>query len=78
VLRASIAPVVGSISVTVNGAQACRDAPRTHSTYAVTDSRRDRPDSFFTVRRDTLIGSSIGTNWSSSRAMPWETCSNRL
>jgi hypothetical protein len=41
----------------------------THSTYAVIESRRDRHDSFFTVRRETLIGSSSGTNCSSAKAM---------
>ena len=39
-LRANIAPVTGSISVVTYGADAVRDGPSTHSTYAVTDRRR--------------------------------------
>src|SRR6185436_9063293 len=46
VLRTYITFVTGSISVTMNGAEAFRDVPSTHSTYAVTDNRRGRPDPF--------------------------------
>ena len=64
--------------MTMKGAEALRELPSTHSTYAVTESRRGRPDRFSTVSREILTGSSSGTNWSSSSAMPWETCSKRL
>ena len=77
-LRASMAPVGGSISVTTNGAETLREAPRTHSTYAVTDSRRRRPDVFVSVSREILTGSSSGTSCRSSSAMPWERCVKRL
>src|SRR5580658_6606195 len=39
-LRANIAPVAGSIVVTMYGAVAAREVPSTHSTYAVTESLR--------------------------------------
>jgi len=77
-LRARIAPVVASSSVTTNGAPAQRDTPSAHSTYAVIDSRRGRPDVFVTVSREILIGSSRATNCSKSSATPWPTRSNRL
>src|SRR5438132_6642722 len=41
-LRANMAPVSGSMAVTMNGAQAGREDPSTHSTYAVTESLRGR------------------------------------
>jgi len=79
VLRASIAPVVGSISVTTNGAEAPRDTPRTHSTYAVTDSRRDLPGVVLHRETGDLRGSSSGHELQElERGCPWETCSNRL
>ena len=77
-LRASIAPVSGSSSVTTESADAPRDGPSTHSTYAVTESRRDRPDVLRIVSREILIGSSSGTYWRRSSAIPCAVCSNRL
>ena len=67
--------------MTTTGAHAPRDAPSTHSTYAVTDSRLGRSDSFLIVSRELLIGSYGGTNcrivsdswcavWS-NRLNPW-------
>ena len=76
--RANSAPVSGSISVTMTGAVALRDAPRTHSTYAVTDRRRDLPPRFSIVSREIFTGSFTGTNWSRLRKMPWDVCSKRL
>jgi hypothetical protein len=77
-LRASIAPVSGSIAVSIEGDEAERDGPSTHSTYAVTDSRRVLSDVFRMVRREILTGSSIGTNCRSPRSTPLAECSKRL
>ena len=38
--------------------------------WTVTDSRRGRPDSFVSVSREILMGSSSGTSCSSSSEMP--------
>ena len=70
--------VAASMSVTTNGAAALREAPSTHSAYAVTESRRARPDRFSMVSREIFTGSSRGTNWRRRRAMPWAVCSKRL
>jgi hypothetical protein len=62
----------------MKGAEALRVLPKTHSAYAVTESLRGWPDRFSTVSREILTGSSGVTYWSSSSAMPCESCSNRL
>ena len=77
-LRANSAPVSGSTSVMMPDAGALRENPRTHSTYAVIDRRRDLPDRFSIVRREIFTGSFTGTNWSRLRKMPWDVCSKRL
>ena len=60
-LRANIAPVCASISVTTKGADAPREVPSTHSTYAVTESRRRRAEVLRIRNREILMGSSSGT-----------------
>ena len=60
-MRTSIAPVTPSISVVMNGADAPREEPSTHSAYAVTESRRGTPERLRRVRREILIGSASGT-----------------
>ena len=67
-----------SISVITNGAESLRDAPSTHSRYAVTDRRLVRGEWFVSVRREILIGSSAGTNCSRSSAMPCASYANRV
>jgi hypothetical protein len=62
----------------MKGAVTLRETPNTHSTYAVTDRRRDLPDRFSIVSREIFTGSSTGTNWSKLRKMPWAVCSKRL
>ena len=52
----------------------CRE---THSTYAVTDRRRVRPDQLRMVRREILMAASGGSNCSSSSAIPCCSCSKR-
>jgi hypothetical protein len=54
----------------MKGAVTLRETPNTHSTYAVTDRRRDLPDRFSIVSREIFTGSSTGTNWSRPRKMP--------
>jgi hypothetical protein len=66
------------MAVTMNGAEALREVPSTHSTYAVTDSRRARPDTFVSVSREILTGSATATSCSSSCAIPCETCSKAV
>ncbi len=66
------------MAVTMNGAQAGREDPSTHSTYAVTESLRVRGEVLRIFRRETLTASPVGTNASRSSAMPREACSKRL
>jgi hypothetical protein len=77
-LRAKIAPVAASCSVTTVGADAPRDRPSTHSAKAVTDNRRGRSETLRMVSREILTGSDNGTYCSSSSLMPCATTSNRL
>jgi hypothetical protein len=80
-LRASIAPLPPappSISVTTNGAEAPREVPSTHSTYAVTARRRGRLSRLTIVRREIFTGSAGGTSCSSSSVTPCELCSKVL
>src|SRR5438270_13045997 len=77
-LWANIAPVAVSIAVTMNGAEAAREGPSTHSAYAVTESLRDRCELLWIFRREILMGSPIGTYTIRSRSMPCEACSKRL
>jgi hypothetical protein len=65
-VAAKSAPVPSSIRVTSRVAESDRDTPRTHSTYAVTDSRRGRAERFSRRRRVILTGSSTGTSRSRS------------
>ena len=60
------------------GAPAARVAPRTHSTYAVTDRRLARPERLRSFNREIFRGSASGTYSSSSAAIPCEACSKRL
>ena len=77
-LRASIAWVSGSISVTMYGAEAPREVPSTHSTYAVTDKRRARGERLRIFSREILTESSTGTYCVSSSEIPCEVCSKTL
>ena len=77
-LRAKIAPVAASCSVTTVGADAPRDRPSTHSANAVTDRRRGRPEMLRMVSREILRESANGTYCSSSSMMPCATTSKRL
>src|SRR5436190_1746820 len=60
-LRAKIAPVAASRSVTTVGPDAPRDRPSTHSAKAVTDSRRGRSETLRMVSREILRESANGT-----------------
>src|SRR5208282_5258582 len=77
-LRASTAWVSGSISVTMYGADAPREVPSTHSTYAVIDKRRTRVERFRIFSREILIESSSGTYCVNSSEIPCEVCSKTL
>ena len=60
------------------GAVALRAEPSTHSTYAVTESRRAWREAFRIRRRAIFSGSSTGTNISRSSSMPRALLSKRL
>ncbi len=77
-LRAKIAPVSGSNSVSMKASEADREAAKTHSTQPVTAMTRARVDLLATLRRDILIEPSSGTNCASSAATPFAVCSKRL
>ena len=58
-LRARSAPVASQSPVTTKGAVVAREGPSTHSAYAVTLSRRGRPDRFAIRSRLIFTGSSV-------------------
>ena len=62
----------------MNGAEAAREGPSTHSTYAVTESRATLREALWIFSREIFIGSPVGTYCEQIEPMPREVCSKRL
>jgi len=77
-LRASNAPLSGSTLVTTCAPLFSRRSPSTHSTYAVADRRRARPDVLRILRVSHFTGASRSTYAERTDEMPSSTCSNTL
>ena len=77
-LRATIAPLAGSISVITCMAVFARRSPITHSTYPVALSLRGRPDVLRTLSDEYFTVASIATYTHSRVSMPSSRCSKTL